>query len=79
MLALLIHLVPTFVFIAALILAWRWEWIGAVIFTFLGIFYLVWTWGRFDWIAYAFITGPLVLMGILFLYSWIYRAELRTA
>jgi len=31
-LALIMHLIPVFVLIAALILAWRWEWIGAAIY-----------------------------------------------
>ena len=30
LLALVIHLIPTWILIALLILAWRWEWIGAV-------------------------------------------------
>ena len=31
-LALAMHLIPSFVLIAALILAWRWEWIGAALY-----------------------------------------------
>jgi hypothetical protein len=77
-LALLIHLVPTYIVIAVLLLAWRWEWIGAVLFTALAVFYVVWAWGRFHWSAYAVISGPLVLISILFLLNWIYRAQLRT-
>jgi hypothetical protein len=77
-LALLLHLVPTYIVIAVLLLAWRWEWIGAVLFTALAVFYVVWAWGRFHWSAYAVISGPLVLISILFLLNWIYRAQLRT-
>ena len=35
--ALLIHLLPSFVLIALLIVAWKWELIGGIIFTVIGI------------------------------------------
>jgi len=76
-LALLIHLVPTYLVIIALVLAWRWEWIGAVLFTGLGIFYIIWTWGKFPWVTYVVISGPLFLVGILFLVNWITRSEFK--
>ena len=76
--ALLLHLVPTFIVVIALVIAWRWEWIGAILFIALALFYLVWTWGRFPWITYLTISGPLFLVGALFLINWVYRAELRT-
>jgi hypothetical protein len=75
--ALLLHLVPTFLVVIVLVIAWRWEWVGAVLFLVLAVFYVVWMWGRLHWSAYFGISGPLVLMGVLFLLNWIYRAELR--
>ena len=77
-LALLIHLVPVYIVVIVLVIAWRWEWVGAILFTALAVFYLVWGWGRFHWIAYLLISGPMVLIGVLFLFNWIYRAQLRT-
>lgn len=77
-LALLIHLVPTYIVVIALVFAWRWEWIGAILFNALAVFYVAWAWGRFPLIAYLSISGPLVLVGVLFLFNWIYRAQLRT-
>jgi len=41
LLALTIHLVPSLVLIGALAVAWRWEWIGAVIYTAAGMLYVV--------------------------------------
>ena len=76
-LALLMHLVPVYIVVIALVLAWRWEWIGAVLFGALAVFYLIWAWGRFDWSAYALISGPLLLVAILFLLSWKYRVQIR--
>ena len=77
-LALLIHLVPVYIVVIVLVIAWRWEWVGAILFIALALFYLVWSWGRFHWSAYLGISGPLFLIGALFLINWVYRAELRT-
>jgi len=76
-LALLIHLVPTYLVIIALYLAWRWEWIGAILFIGLGVFYLIMAWGKFPWDTYLIISGPLFLVGFLFLVNWVYNAEIR--
>ena len=75
--ALGIHLFPTFLIVAVLVLSWRREWIGGVLFVLLGALYVVTMWGRFRWIAYMTIAGPLVLIGALFFVNWRYRAELR--
>jgi len=77
-LALLIHLVPVYLVVIALVIAWRREWIGAILFIGLALYYLILTGGRQHWSAYLGISGPLVLIGILFLLNWIYRAQLRT-
>ena len=71
--ALLIHLIPVYIVIAALVLAWRWEWLGAIGFSALAIFYVAWAWGRFPLVAYLSISGPLFLIAILFLLNWVYR------
>ncbi len=74
--ALFIHLIPVYVVIAVLVAAWRWEWIGGVIFIFLGVLYLV-TWHG-HWSAYLGISGPLFLLGCLFFLNWFYRKEIRS-
>jgi hypothetical protein len=76
-LALAMHLIPTAVLLLFLVLAWRWEWTGAVFFTALAVLYLVAFPGRFHWSAYVLISGPLFLLGVLFLLNWVFRAELR--
>jgi len=78
MLALLMHLIPTGVILIVLAISWRWEWVGGVLFTALGVLYLAMSWGRFHWSAYLLISGPLFLVGVLFLINWLYRAEGRT-
>jgi hypothetical protein len=78
MLALLMHLIPTFVILIVLAISWRWEWVGGILFIALGVLYLAMSWGRLHWSAYLLISGPLFLVGVLFLINWLYRAELRT-
>jgi hypothetical protein len=76
--ALLIHLIPTFLILIVLAAAWRWEWVGAVAYFFLGVCYLVLAWGKLHWSAYLAISGPLFLLGVLFLLGWLYRTGLRS-
>jgi hypothetical protein len=77
LLALAMHLIPTALIVGALAVAWRWEWVGAVLFFGLGVAYIVTMRGRFSWDTYALIAGPAFLMGLLFLLNWRYRTELR--
>ena len=77
-LALLIHLVPTGLVLIALAIAWRWEWLGGLLFIGLGALYLVMAAGRFHWSAYVVIAGPLFLVGVLFLVNWRFEATLRS-
>ena len=77
LLALFMHLIPTFVLLVLLALAWRWEWIGTLAYTGLGVLYTVLFWGRFHWSVYAITSGWLVLIGALFLVSWLFHKELR--
>jgi hypothetical protein len=76
-LALLMHLIPQFLMIGVLILSWRREWIGGVVFILLAILYIVGMWGKFPLMTYVIISGPLALTGILFLLNWRYRKSLR--
>lgn len=75
-LALMIHLTPTVVIVAVLAVSWRWEWVGGILFILFGAFYIVEVWGRFPWVTYLVISGPLFLIGVLFLINWFYREEL---
>lgn len=69
--ALLVHLIPTGIILLGLVLAWYREWVGAVLYTFLGVFYPIAVPNQ-HWLAYLFISGPLFLMGLLFLLNWRY-------
>jgi len=77
MVALFMHLIPHMILAVILIVAWRWEWVGAVFFFGFGLFYIFWAWGRFNLGAYVVISGPLFLVSILFGIGWIYRDKIR--
>ena len=76
--AFLIHLIPSFILLAFLILAWKWEFIGGVIFMVIGlafspfIFILNYNRNHSIWLSLVIIltiTIPFVVVGILFLIS----------
>lgn len=75
--ALGMHLMPTYVLIAMLVIAWRREWVGAVVPTALGLLFLWWNHvtRRNGTAGILIIAGPLFLMAALFLISWL--AKLR--
>ena len=78
-LALFLHLIPTFALLITLALAWRWEWIGSVAYVALGVFYVYSFAGRFPLLTYVVIAGPLFLIGGLFATNWIMRKEIHKA
>jgi hypothetical protein len=71
----LIHLLPTYAIIAVLIVAWRWEWIGAILCFALAAVYAIWAMGRFHWGVFFVIPGPLIVIGTLFLMNWFSRSQ----
>jgi hypothetical protein len=76
-LALLMHLRWSIVLLIALILAWRWEWIGALGFIAFGVWYLTAVHG-FDTGTYMLLAGMPILIGVIFLIRWFYRKKTLT-
>lgn len=72
-----IHLIPVYIVILFSILAWKWEWIGALVFMALALFYAFQVWGREHWSALVIISGPLLVIGILYGINWIFKSQLR--
>jgi len=80
--ALSIHLIPAFILIVVLILAWRWEWIGAALYAAAGVVYVAQVLERslapaikMNWILT--IGGPTFLVAALFLANWLKHDELH--
>lgn len=84
--ALAMHLIPSLVLLIAVILAWRWAWIGALFFGAAGIWvlYPVWvkpllfyqTAPRHQVIGSLMIAGPALLIAVLFLVGWVMRRRI---
>lgn len=51
------------------ILAWRQQKIGQLGFIFFSILYIILMWGKFTFITYLVVSGPLLLTGFLYLIS----------
>jgi hypothetical protein len=62
-----VHLLPAFVVLGVLALAWRDARIGALAFLMLAAAYAVWVGFRLDWMIA--ISGPLLLVAVLFMLS----------
>ena len=74
--AFLIHLVPSFILLGFLFIAWKWEYLGGIIFTIIGlgltplIFIKNYQMNHSIWMSLGIIlviTIPFVIVGILFI------------
>jgi hypothetical protein len=69
-----IHLTPAVVLLVLVVASFRWEWIGGLAFIGLAIVYaLTMSRARLDWML--LISGPLTIMGALFLWNWFHRSK----
>jgi hypothetical protein len=73
---LFMHLIPSILLAFAIFLAWKWEWVGAVLFIGWAIWYVIFMQGFF-WTVYLIIAGLPALIGLLFLAGWIWRNQVR--
>lgn len=74
---LFMHLIPSIVLAIAIIIAWKREWVGALLFLGWAVFYVA-SFRGFDWSVYLIIAGLPALIGILFLADWVWRKQIRT-
>jgi hypothetical protein len=74
-----IHLIPSFILTAILLIAWKWEFIGGIILIALGLFFSPFIFrsnyrmNHSVWMSLGvilIITIPFILTGIFFLISW---------
>ena len=77
--ALMIHLLPTFVIVGILVVAWRREWLGGVLFIALAAAYVVRNFPRMHWPSLLIIGGSSFVLGVMFLLGWCYREELHAS
>ena len=80
----IVHLIPSFVLIGALLVAWWWEWVGAAIYTAAGALYVIALLPRrlpppgmkLEWMAT--IALPTFAIAALFWANWLKHDQLRT-
>jgi hypothetical protein len=82
LLALFIHLIPVFVLAIVVALAWRWEWIGALVYAGAAALYIYWMGAKPTPLSVrlgsiAVIAGPAIVIALLFLAGWLKHDELR--
>lgn len=66
------HLVPTMVLAGVVALSWRWEWVGALVFTGLALTYAYVSRDRPSWVLAVAL--PLLAVGLLYGWSWRHRS-----
>lgn len=67
--ALAIHLIPSFILIAITVIAWRWHVVGGLLFLLLGFFSIFFFNTYENPISFALLTLPPLLVGLLFLWE----------
>ena len=73
---LFMHLLPSIALTISLVLAWKFEWTGAILFTLVGAWFLyISTPG--DVMYYLVFVGVPLLIAVFFLVGWMYRGKLR--
>jgi hypothetical protein len=70
-LPLFMHLIPSLILIAAVLVAWKYDLVGVVIFLGFAVFYIFMAGFGRPWSWYATISGPSAFVGILFFLNWI--------
>ena len=71
----LIHLIPSMVLLIALVIAWKYELVGVVIFIVFAVLYVLGAGFDRPWQWYAFIAGPAFIVGVLYLVSWLLKRK----
>ena len=69
------HVAPILVLFAIVGLSWRWEWLGGLVFIGLAAWYAYFAREHLSWIPV--IAGPLLIVGLLFSWSWLHHRDLR--
>jgi len=72
---LFMHNIPALILLAVVVISWKHEIVGGVVFILAGIAYIAMmlATGRFGvgmWLSFLIIAGPAFLIGILFILNW---------
>jgi hypothetical protein len=80
LLAFLMHNIPVFILTAILIISWKYEIVGGIVFILAGLLYIgmLFMSSNFEWYMLSWsvmISGPAFLIGILFWIGWRKKKE----
>ncbi|MFH1585184.1 MAG: hypothetical protein ABIB79_00270 [archaeon] len=67
---LFMHLIPSYFLLAFLLIAWRWEKVGGYLYLLLALVFTVFFDTYKEPISFLLITGPVLLIGVLFLLNY---------
>jgi hypothetical protein len=67
-LGLFMHLLPSLILLVILIISWRQEKIGGILWILAALAYVVLVWGKVDLLAYLVMSGPALVIALLFLW-----------
>jgi len=71
----IVHNIPTLILLAALVLGWRWEWVGAIGFFTAGLWFLRMA-NAGEWGFVLMFVGIPILVAVLFLAGWVWRKKI---
>lgn len=71
----LIHLLPSFVLLAVILISWKYDLVGAIVFLCFAIFYVFLVGFDRPWSWYVGISCPSAVVGILFFLSWFQKSR----
>ena len=69
------HLIPALILVILLLIAWRWDWVGTILFIGYGVLYLTQSQADFPLSVYLIMAGVPFLTGLLFFASWIWKSR----
>jgi len=69
-LPLLMHLLPQIILLICLIISWKYDLFGAIVFLFFAVFYIYQVGLERHWSWYVLISMPSLIISLLFLMSW---------
>jgi O-antigen ligase len=72
-----IHLAPAAFLCGIVAASWKREWVGGTVFVVCSVAYIGLARGRLDWVL--LVSGPLLVVGTLFLLSWRLHDKLHTS
>jgi len=73
----LVHLLPSFVLLGIIIISWKRDLVGAIIFLSLAIFYILMVGFNRPLSWYVSISGPTIIVSILFFISWFQKRKMK--